>query len=108
MWLNKKKYDDLLYRLAYLENKNRYLTEEVNKGKGQILEVCPHGCESIVYQVSYGTTHKYYAPTKLKKVRDFLICPECKRTVEPIEPLSLKELTLLAYGYTEIKEVDNG
>ena len=103
MWFSKKKYNDLLYRIAVLEHNVDYLRAQRNKEKEQILTVCPNGCTRDPTWMH----PSFDSEGSIQSVGSFLVCHECGQKFFPLYPLSLKELTLLAYGYTEIKEVDD-
>ena len=113
MWLSKIKYNGLRTKINELEGIVRRMSdvllakrhEKEMKKKTPWPKVCPNGCEDYTCE----DTHipAFLSPVKLQKVGEFLVCPECGEHFNPVETLSLEELTLLAYGYTEIKEVED-
>ena len=108
MWISKKKHALLRTRIDRLENIVEKMSDKLLKEreeKAPWTRVCPNGCETReVYHVLAPIA--ITTATKLQKVGKFLVCPECGEHFNPVPTLSLEELTLLAYGYTEIKEVE--
>jgi len=109
MWISKRKYQNIKDRLdilnTYFGELRKTVYKYINGEEGELLqETCPNGCKQPLY--FFGERSMLTYPVVLKETNGFLLCPKCGYTTKGIKVLSLRELTELAYGITEIRQED--